>query len=675
MSLAKLAEELKQSNHTFPYLRQSSMIERGIQAEEQEELLNILTSKGFFPYSLLRELDRLAEITEFPPIEAFANDLDEGDTISQQNYAYAKNVYQRLNCKSLKDYHDYYLKVDVYLLCEVFMSYAKKIHDEFHLHPARYLGTPSLAMDALLYHNKQKEQPTYLEFIKDKDLYYFFEDAVKGGMSYTSLRHFAHEEKHPQFQEEDSMVKAMFVDVNSLYSTAMVQKLPVSDFIFLTEEQIAQFDLTGKTWDLEGDHGYYIECDIDIPPEIHKKTNAYPLCPERVIVTDDMLSPLSKTAMKNLNKTSYTMKKLVATMFPKEKYKCHWKTLKLYIDIGAKITKIHRIVRFKQDNFVESFIRHCIKLRSETDSPFYKQCFKTVMNSLYGKFLESVRKRMEVIFETDSHRAKKHASKPTYVTHRIVNPDLVLFFHRKPSVHLDKLVHVGTTILDLSKHHMYDLWYNKLMPVIDSKYCDIITSDTDSFLFAYETNNPARDLQHFSSFFDFSNYDKQHPLYNNTNKAALGYIKDEVAGGTIIEAVALRPKTYAFQSIPFTAESSKTHTPPPVQVLKKLKGVGRTFVKKRLSFSDFKNALIHNRVYTANFHAIQQRKFINRSVVIRKLALSNFDTKRYYTCYKHSFAFGSSLIDKSTTKCLQCEWETKRKCEREAKLKQLRSIQ
>ena len=55
----------------------------------------------------------------------------------------------------------------------------------------------------------------------------------------------------------------------------MLQKLPVSDFRYLSEKEVADFDLTGESWQLDGEKGYVIKCDIGYP----KVKNALAIVP------------------------------------------------------------------------------------------------------------------------------------------------------------------------------------------------------------------------------------------------------------------------------------------------------------------------------------------------------------------------------------------------------------
>ena len=68
----------------------------------------------------------------------------------------------------------------------------------------------------------------------------------------------------------------------------MSQPLPVGNFRFLSQEEIADFDVMKIT--THGDTGYIVECDLKYPPELHDLHSDYPMATEHLTVSPDMLS-------------------------------------------------------------------------------------------------------------------------------------------------------------------------------------------------------------------------------------------------------------------------------------------------------------------------------------------------------------------------------------------------
>ena len=148
---------------------------------------------------------------------------------------------------------------------------------------------------------------------------------------------------------------------------------------------------------------------------------------------------------------------------------------------------------------------------------------------------------------------------------------------------------------------------------------------------------------------DYSNYEKSSPLYDESRKAKLGYFKDELCGKfACLEFVGLRSKCYAM-----SLEEIKTEK----NVEKKVcKGVGRSAIKNRMRFDQFKETLFKNITRRHEFNSIRSVNHNIKTVVLRKKALNFFDTKRWlFDCGIHSVPYGSFLIEKYQNKCPRCE--------------------
>ena len=94
---------------------------------------------------------------------------------------------------------------------------------------------------------------------------------------------------------------------------------------------------------------------------------------------------------------------------------------------------------------------------------------------------------------------------------------------------LNKPIYIGVSILELSKLHMYQFYYDVMKKKSDDKIKQLYT-DTDSFIFYIETEGFYNDFDDMKEHMDFSGYDKSHPCYDNTNEKVLGKFKDEHDG-------------------------------------------------------------------------------------------------------------------------------------------------
>ena len=116
----------------------------------------LLTQKGVYPYDYVSSIDKFSE-TQLPPKSEFYSKLNNED-IPDSDYKHALNVWNTLNCKTIRDYHDLYLKSDVLLLADVFENFRKTCLKHFNLDPAHYFTSPGLAWDACLKETGQEFQ-------------------------------------------------------------------------------------------------------------------------------------------------------------------------------------------------------------------------------------------------------------------------------------------------------------------------------------------------------------------------------------------------------------------------------------------------------------------------------------------------------------------------------------
>ena len=124
----------------------------------------------------------------------------------------------------------------------------------------------------------------------------FIESSIRGGISVISHRYARANNPYLKPELYDGSKPnsyLLYVDANNLYGWAMSQKLPVRNFKFLTPEEIEATDFCSVPDD--SDIGYIIECDFKYPENLHDLHNDYPLAPESLVVTKNMLSPFARS--------------------------------------------------------------------------------------------------------------------------------------------------------------------------------------------------------------------------------------------------------------------------------------------------------------------------------------------------------------------------------------------
>ena len=144
------------------------------------------------------------------------------------------------------------------------------------------------------------------------------------------------------------------------------------------------------------------------------------------------------------------VKKLIPNLCNKTIYVVHYRNLQLYLSLGMKLTKNQRMLNFKQSVWMKKYIDfNTEKKRMNVANGFEKDFLKLMINSVYGKTMKNLRKRINVRL-VNNVDFLKHTSKPTYITHKIFGKDYAAIHEIKPVLILNKPIFVRLTILDLN---------------------------------------------------------------------------------------------------------------------------------------------------------------------------------------------------------------------------------
>ena len=604
-SLSNLVNNLP--NEAFKYIGE----------EFQDEQLSLMKKKGIYPYDYMDSFKKF-EDNRLPKKEDFFSLMND-EHITDEEYQQAQNVWKKFGLSSMGEYHDLYLKSDILLLADVFENFRKACQQYYELDPAHYFTTPGLSWDAML-----KMTNTELELMSDVDMFQFIEKGMRGGISYIANRYGKANNKYmKEYDEKASSKYIMYLDANNLYGWAMSQYLPTGGFKWLSEKEVNL-----SKFDDEFEKGLILEVDLEYPKELHDLHNDYPLAAEKIKVTENMLSPFCKKIAEKFGVKIGLVEKLVPTLFNKERYVLHYRNLQLYLSLGLKLTKIHRALEFDQSPWLKTYIDFNTKKRAGAKNSFEKDFFKLMNNSVFGKTMENLRKRQDIKLVTDEKQLLKWSSKPSFINCKIFNEDLVAIHKTKTTLTLNRPAYVGMCILDLSKTLMYDFHYN----YIKSKYGDkarLLFTDTDSLTYEIEADDVYQDFWKDKHLFDNSDYPKNSPFYNNTNKKVIGKFKDEAAGMPIVEFVGLRSKMYSY--IKDNEQSSRT-----------AKGIKKNVIKKQLGHDKYKDVLFNKKQMCHTMRLIKSEKHQIGSYVVDKISLSCFDDKRYIhengvTSYAYGF--------------------------------------
>ena len=434
----------------------------------------------------------------------------------------------------------------------------------------------------------------------------------------------------------------VFFYLQNLYGGAQLSLLPYNNFEWVSPDVFKK--INWKKISTEDYSGYVLEVDLLYPPELFEKHSDFPLAPENIEINYNHLSPYSQKALRDLdNKKVYKDRKLVGTFHTRHNYVIHFKNLKLYLELGMKLVKIHKCIKFHQKDFIAPFIEKCTKFRQLAKTKFEQDQFKKVANCVYGKTIQNQRNHVIVKLHTNIKSYRRSVSDSSFKFFTIIGENLVQTTHSQQEIKHDKPIYAGFSILELSKHFMFDFFYNKLCKDLPCRL-ELGMSDTDSLLF--KVSNAKLFRRHVHKFMDYSNYPSNHPFFSMKNKSKLGFFKDELAGKYLCtEFIGLKSKCYGMNLKDLTLPRTFTNK-------KVCKGLGRLAIKNRLQFEHYKQCLLKNIPKRLDFHVISSRKHKITTKRVNKKALTHFDSKRYiFSCGIHSEPYGSNLLKYKCKKC------------------------
>ena len=141
---------------------------------------------------------------------------------------------------------------------------------------------------------------------------------------------------------------------------------------------------------------YVLEVDLEYPQQLDDIHNDYLLASEKINIPKEWLSDYCLKIASVHNITTGTVKKLVPNLMNKNNYVIHYRNLQQCLELGMKLKKIHRILKFKQSDWMRPYIDFNTDKRKESTNESDKNFFKLMNNSVYGKTMENLRKRIKI---------------------------------------------------------------------------------------------------------------------------------------------------------------------------------------------------------------------------------------------------------------------------------------
>ena len=186
-------------------------------------------------------------------------------------------------------------------------------------------------------------------------MHLFIERAMRGRISMASKRYAkANNPRAEGYDPAQPTSYITYLDANNLYGWAMSLPLPKNNFhwkrVMPTEEQIMKMKHNSNK-------GWILEVDLEYPAHLHDAHNDYPLAPEKKVIKLEQMSEYQRRLMTDLDLTMPNTEKLVLTLEDKENYVVHYKNLQLYLRQGMRLKKVHRVIEFDQEPWMEPYIR------------------------------------------------------------------------------------------------------------------------------------------------------------------------------------------------------------------------------------------------------------------------------------------------------------------------------
>jgi hypothetical protein len=545
-----------------------------------KESHELIMSKLPYPYSFLSGPESL-DCTEYPDRKHFKNDLTDED-ISIQNYEKGKKLWNILKCTNFGEFTFNYCKADCVQLSDGILYLRKILYESFGIELTSFYTLPQVAITCMLKLSKVEIQV----FDESMQLAYdMVQRSLFGGLVSCNTR----------FTEATETRHIHFIDANGLYvHTSFENKLPISDY------ELVPID--SKDWSIastSGEYGYMIECDIFFPDSVHDELD------QLVPAFERKIPPGAKSP------------RLVSDFAPKKNYVLSLQHYQLLLRLGVRITKLWHVLRFKQAFYMREFIQIVTQWRKEAKNVFTSNLFKSIAVSVHGKIAEKIIDRKKIEIVTDPKRLDKLVRKGNFKDRHIYNYEkfsMTMVEMSQTIVKMNRPIIVSAMIWNLSKVFMFDYWYFKMKPVFGNSI-SLNCMDTDSYCFSHESDNYLIEFEKLKDTLDLSNLDPSNPLYDISNKKVLGKFKFENADKKIVAVCCVKSKVYSL-----LFEDS---------CMNKLKGVQKKFVKKNISFDDYKKCVLENEKKFAIYKSIISREHTLFTVQQCKLALECTDFKRH----------------------------------------------
>ena len=396
----------------------------------------LLKEKTCFPYEWLTKENLLDK--ELPPIDKF---------------------YSSLKCKNVKDYLEIYMKLDITLQADIFNTFRNTIWNKFEIDCSKYITSCSLSLDLMLQYTKVK-----IELFKDITMFDYVDSSILGGLCIASQN---------IADNDNGKSTISSCDVCSLYPYIMTQKLPISNYKFVSKFNKNRYGQSKS-------FGCLLNVEIYTTNKVKndKILSQFPALISKTKISYDQLSDFQR---KNLKENYKSSEKLISHLgYDKNSY-ISFEMYEMLKSLGYKIN-IKKILEYKHHNFMKPYIDFLFEKKSyykSTGDIGMSNTFKILVNSLFGVMMTRVEKFKDFKIVTNENQVDKKVKKLNFNSRNIINQNLAILEMEKTSITYSYPILIGSIILQNSKVHMYNYLY-KIYPKLFGNDYKVLYMDTDS---------------------------------------------------------------------------------------------------------------------------------------------------------------------------------------------------
>ena len=311
------------------------------------------------------------------PSNAFYNDLSESH-ISESEYEHAQTVWKAFNMDLVETITRHVPGNRCPYIIRCYVRIFESVHAWLWARSEAFMSLfPNSVRTRWCVWSRQKSV-----FWKTQKCTCLWNRQFEAGVATISQRHAVSNNPYLLAEPYDPSKEHSYIiytDANNLYGLALSRPPPISDFKFLSEEEIEQLEILSIPQDV--DTGYFSEEDLDYPEYLHREHNSLPLAPENIVITRDMLFDVTIEMGEKFDSKFLPQRKLCPNLMDIKKYVLYYTNLQFYIKHGMILRKIHRVLAFTQSRWIEPYIRFNAEKRKNSTDTFSKDLYKLLSNS------------------------------------------------------------------------------------------------------------------------------------------------------------------------------------------------------------------------------------------------------------------------------------------------------